>query len=484
MDKKDKDKEDEDEMNKKDKDKEDADEGEIDKKDKDKDKEEDEEKNDAASSKRFNEKSTDNPPATGSTEIEATSSRVFQDARSYATAELNESPNNVDRKNSINNNEPANPMLDVDSKANTKIRYKQSISKTELTSTSRGIGINTHRRENKNQIVHNQTVTNNKRKKLTGQPIRHKGIVKLPNINDEYILDNRPRQNYADCEYHFPRANRWQNIWYDGKQNKYFSRHARNWCYSAIYVAGFLIFVLFFNMAIIRHLTDNLNMTTPVIQMSQPFLIFAPIGSKTEHKLIRYTPRNGTHGGHMRNRLSDFLSHHGRSKGQIKRFGPCQEDNNFGYSTGEPCVFLKINRLIGFKTKSYKYDSEVVRSNFEQVDYTALMHLLLSIPNEEKRKDRIWITCTSPSKNAYVDFYPEAAFKTKFVDAKKFNDIKVHNEKIKFQSKRDMNRLVALKLKNLELNKRNRFTCKIWAYNIKHSKDFGQTEFQMLIEGV
>ncbi|KRF81230.1 uncharacterized protein Dvir_GJ26205 [Drosophila virilis] len=418
MDKKDKDKEDEDEMNKKDKDKEDADEGEIDKKDKDKDKEEDEEKNDAASSKRFNEKSTDNPPATGSTEIEATSSRVFQDARSYATAELNESPNNVDRKNSINNNEPANPMLDVDSKANTKIRYKQSISKTELTSTSRGIGINTHRRENKNQIVHNQTVTNNKRKKLTGQPIRHKGIVKLPNINDEYILDNRPRQNYADCEYHFPRANRWQNI------------------------------------------------------------------CKTEHKLIRYTPRNGTHGGHMRNRLSDFLSHHGRSKGQIKRFGPCQEDNNFGYSTGEPCVFLKINRLIGFKTKSYKYDSEVVRSNFEQVDYTALMHLLLSIPNEEKRKDRIWITCTSPSKNAYVDFYPEAAFKTKFVDAKKFNDIKVHNEKIKFQSKRDMNRLVALKLKNLELNKRNRFTCKIWAYNIKHSKDFGQTEFQMLIEGV
>ncbi|XP_030555657.1 uncharacterized protein LOC115758995 isoform X1 [Drosophila novamexicana] len=438
MDKKDKDKEDEDEgeINKKDKDKEDEDVGEVDKKDKDKDEsemdkkdkdkeDEDEKKTDAASSDRVSEKLADNPPATGSIESEATSTKVFQDARSYATAELNESPNNAARKDSISNNEPVNPILDADSKANTKIRYKQSISKTELTSTSRGIGISTRRREN---IVHNQTVTTNKRKKLTGQPIGHKGIVKLPNINDDYVLDNRSRQNYADCEYHFPSANRWQNIWYDGKQNKYFSRHARNWRYSAIYVAGFIIFMLFFNTAIFRRLTDNLNMTTPVIQMSQPFLIFAPTGSKTEHKLIRYTPRNDTHGGHMRNRLSDFLSRHGRSKGQIKRFGPCQEDNNFGYSTSEPCVFLKINRLIGFKTKPYKYDSEVVRSSFEQVDYTALMRLLLSIPNEENRKDRIWITCTSPSTDAYVDFYPEAAFKTKYVDAEKFKDIKIQNE--------------------------------------------------------
>ncbi|XP_032592443.1 sodium/potassium-transporting ATPase subunit beta-1 [Drosophila grimshawi] len=316
------------------------------------------------------------------------------------------------------------------------------------------------------------------------QQTEYKGIVRMPQNGENYTLEGQHRRYYPDCEYHFPFTRPWQRMVYDGIQNKYFSRQAKNWRCLAIYLAGFLLFFLTVNMTMFHHLADRLNMATPVIKMSQPYLSFAPVGTKPAHKLIEYNPDNATDIQTMRKKLHDFLLKHGRAKGQIKRFGPCQEDNNFGYDTQQPCVFLKVNRLLGFHTKPYKHSEDVIRDKLAHNDYASLDMLLRIRVNETERKDRIWLTCTSwPNKRAVVEYYPEPAFKTRYVDADQFTDIKLYNEKITFQGKSDMNRLVALKIKHLQLNENNRFNCKMWAFNIGHSHSHvGQVHFYIRIK--
>lgn len=86
-----------------------------------------------------------------------------------------------------------------------------------------------------------------------------------------------------------------------------------------------------------------------------------------------------------------------------------------------------------------------------------------------------------PAEYVEIEFYPEPAVKTNYTDLKEITDIQLRNGKLILYSKLNMNRLIALKIKDLPRNRKSRIVCKLWAKNIKHkSKHLGQIYFSVM----
>jgi len=252
----------------------------------------------------------------------------------------------------------------------------------------------------------------------------------LPQLSDSFELESGRRHYYDDCKYHFPVEKSPHSGIYSGP-TKCFGRTYKNWIYFILYLICFVVLLTLFNIVMCHHLSEHLDMKTPKIKISQPNMRFAPLDINKNHKLIEYDLYNDKDIEEMRDYLHHFLRQHGKIIGHNKRFGPCQEYNYFGYDTRDPCVFLKFNRLIGFKTNPYTNADELSRIDFNRADYEALKQLLSSITSEEKRMNRIWITCSvEPKGFVEIEFYPEPAIKTNYTDLKEVTAIATETDTI------------------------------------------------------
>lgn len=303
-------------------------------------------------------------------------------------------------------------------------------------------------------------------------------IVRLQEISEDYKLISGERHYYKDCSYHFPegvgRHRQFTNV----------SRKNDDW-YTVLSSIFLSLFILFFDVILYDHIVATFNMTIPRNLIEQPFLSFAPVGFEDHYRLVHYNPEDKIDVKDYSYRIVKFLQKLSKRQNHYKRFGPCQMNNkSFGYEINEPCIFMKINRLIGFQTDPFDDPLKVQRPLFHRYDYEQLKFLLSNVTTENDRKNRIWISCACKGKEkAKIDIFPEPFIKTKYVDRKKLSDIKVQNGKIKFQSTTDLNRVVALKISNLKLNVKYYIKCKSFARNIVRKKQgYGKLYFYIMID--
>lgn len=306
-------------------------------------------------------------------------------------------------------------------------------------------------------------------------------IVKVQQRSEDYKLIGGERHYYRDCSYHFPEG--------VGKHRQFYNisreHHYNDVRYTIVSSMFLTLFILFFDVILYDHILTTFNMTSPQTLVAQPFLTFAPVGFEDHYRFIHYNPEDKIDVKDYSYRIVKFLQKLGKRQNHYKRFGPCQMNNNsFGYETNEPCVFLKINRLIGFQTEPFDDPAQVLRPMFRRYDYEQLKFLLANVTTEDDRKNRIWIHCASKGKEiAKIDIFPEPFIKTKYVDSNKLTDIKVENEKIIIQSTTDLNRAVALKISNIKLNVKYKIACQLFALNIKRNKqDYGKVYFYIMID--
>lgn len=308
----------------------------------------------------------------------------------------------------------------------------------------------------------------------------HLIIKDQPNI-DDYELDCGERHYYHDCQYHFPKGVG-KHRRFTQKEMEYTLRDWMDYIYIFLACICYLMFVLLFHITLFNYLVDSFNMTRPVVRIEQPYFSFAPVGSAKNYRLLHYNPEDKKEVKDYSMRIRKFLRKLSREQAYYKRFGSCQMSNDsFGYGTNEPCVFLKISRLIGFKTQPFEDPMQIERSSFQRKDYERLKKLLTNFTAEERKK-RIWITC-SDNRNAKIDIFPEPFIKSKYIDRKRLSDIQVVNEKITFHSTKDLNRVVALKISNLILKKKYTIRCNMWALNIKRNQQgYGTVYFYVIVD--
>ncbi|KPU73000.1 uncharacterized protein Dana_GF27130 [Drosophila ananassae] len=309
----------------------------------------------------------------------------------------------------------------------------------------------------------------------------NKLIVKIPKSTEDVDLKSRSRLYYEDCEHHFPKRN-WRRYYYKkDEQGRHVFRRPSRWLYTILFTIGYLLFVLLFAMAWFDHVTSNTSVMQPMIRMAQPSLSFAPSGSRSSPNSIEFDPRNASEVMEKYTKVLTLMEKYGNN-GQNPRFGPCVASEKFGYEIGEPCVFVKINRIIGFKTDPFTDARNVVRGNMEMVDFMAVRSLLNSIPSDADREGRTWLLCSTGSKKSVqIEFYPEPAFRTQYTDIESKIEY-ISENRTSFFSPKDLNRIVALKIKNLQPNERVHVKCQIFARNINHDgQGLGHVSFYVIL---
>ncbi|XP_043068446.1 uncharacterized protein [Drosophila bipectinata] len=305
--------------------------------------------------------------------------------------------------------------------------------------------------------------------------------MKPPKNPIDLDIKSRSRLYYEDCEHHFPQRN-WRRYYYKkDEQGRHIFRRPSRWLYTILFTIGYLLFVLLFAMAWFDHITTNTSLLQPMLRMSQPSLSLAPSGPKSSPYSIAFDPRNNTEVMEKCSKVLTMMERYGDS-GHNPRFGPCVASEKFGYESGEPCVFIKINRIIGFKTDPFTHADNVVRGKMDMKDYMALRRLLNSIPSDADRENRTWINCrTNPQKIVKVEYYPEPAFQMKYTDIESKVEHMIDN-RTSFFSPADVNRIVAVRIKNLKPNERVHLKCQIYARNINQDgQGLGHVSFYVVL---
>lgn len=311
--------------------------------------------------------------------------------------------------------------------------------------------------------------------KLIVDPPPDNGPYKMPTKEDR-------RTYYKGCEYHFPGRTEWRRLFFNKIHGKYKLRRPSHWLYTLVFSVLYILFVIIFSMAWFDFIKDDASRKVPMIKMAQPFISFTPIGPRTNPKAVSFDPRNSTEVMEKYAGIMALLEKYG-DYGHNPRFGTCTANEKFGYPSGEPCVFLKVNRIIGFKTEPYINSDELVKAKIDEVEFTALKRLLENTTTEEGRLNRTWITCRSDKdKNVLIEFHPEPAIRTEYTDIEEKIEYIANEGKKSFFGPNDVNRIVALKIKNLKANERVHINCKMWAQNIHHRKEgYGQVSFFVLL---
>ncbi|XP_064549988.1 sodium/potassium-transporting ATPase subunit beta-1 [Drosophila montana] len=137
-----------------------------------------------------------------------------------------------------------------------------------------------------------------------------------------------------------------------------------------------------------------------------------------------------------------------------KKFADYNKDQVWGYSTKTPCVFIKINKIIGYTPVTYDSVSDLPDNN-------QLKNTVLNFPGAK----RIWLTCDASQTNVQFNYIPGPYFDTS-------------------TSLMGIKRVVAMQMTRVPLNKEIYIKCKIWAKNIEIDMKYngwGNVQFSLIV---
>jgi len=157
----------------------------------------------------------------------------------------------------------------------------------------------------------------------------------------------------------------------------------------------------------------------------------------------------------------------------LSNLGKCAE-GNYGYDSGEPCIFLKLNRIYGNENDPYTKSEEDLKLAKEKgMPQTLIDHI-----KEQNDVDQVWIECHGEYaadkemlKPANIEYFPKSAgFPAKYFPYKNQDGYQSPVVAVKFKGLKDKPQLLHIE-------------CRAWAKNIDYNKRdrIGLSHMELLI---
>ncbi|XP_058808798.1 sodium/potassium-transporting ATPase subunit beta-2-like [Phymastichus coffea] len=153
----------------------------------------------------------------------------------------------------------------------------------------------------------------------------------------------------------------------------------------------------------------------------------------------------------------------------VKNWHPCTKENSYGYHKSQPCIFLKLNKIYGWRPEYYNDTA-----NLPKKMPNSLKDHIKSIKNPNER-NTIWISCEgeNPADQENigpVNIYPRRGFPGYYYPFE--------------NSEGYLSPLVAVHFERPRTGILINVECKAWAKNIIHNRHerLGSVHFELLID--
>ncbi|EDW83801.1 uncharacterized protein Dwil_GK13483 [Drosophila willistoni] len=226
----------------------------------------------------------------------------------------------------------------------------------------------------------------------------------------------------------------WTKQILDLNENRFFGRTAWAWCrivsfYLLLYLLIFLILLCLYLIFRFYFIQKD----RPSILKEAPGLSIVPRNESTITFYYNQMPDIYP----LCDRIDEFLEK--LDDEAFEYFHECNGDKLWGYNEKKPCVFVKLNKIFGFKPEVYTSPTELPSEAPPE---------LTTIMGKFKGHDRIWLTCElSQGKLPKIVYIPGPYFDTEELAG--------------------VSRVVALQLTEMPENKEIFVSCRVWAKNIK-----------------
>jgi len=151
-------------------------------------------------------------------------------------------------------------------------------------------------------------------------------------------------------------------------------------------------------------------------------------------------------------------------KRELANLGPCsgEQDPDFGYSTGKPCIFLKLNRIYGLEP--------TYMTHHEDMPWELMKRIKAA-----RNKQQVWVSCNgeNPADKENIgpiEYFPEdGGFPSDYYPY--------------LNQEHYLSPLIAVRFSNPEPGQLLHVECRAWAQNIKyHRRDrIGIAHFELMI---
>jgi len=153
----------------------------------------------------------------------------------------------------------------------------------------------------------------------------------------------------------------------------------------------------------------------------------------------------------------------------VKTWYPCTQENNFNFDQSAPCVFIKLNKIYGWKPDYFNHTDELPANMPEE-----LQHHIMSLRNSEELKT-VWVSCEGESpidreNIGDVQYIPRQGFPGYFYPY--------------MNTEGYLSPLMAVQFKRPKTGVIINIECRAWAKNLIHDRKerIGIVHFEILID--
>ncbi|XP_017069900.1 sodium/potassium-transporting ATPase subunit beta-1 [Drosophila eugracilis] len=301
----------------------------------------------------------------------------------------------------------------------------------------------------------------------------------------------------AKGEFEFPQPAKKQTfsqMIYDPQDGTFFGRTGKNWSQLLLFYTIFYIVLAALFTICMQGLLSTISETEPKWKLHEsligtnPGLGFRPLSEQTERgSVIAFDGKKPAESDYWIELIDDFLRDYNHTEGREMKhcgfgqvhdptdvcvvntelFGGCSKANNYGYKTNQPCIFLKLNKIYGWKPDVY---------DEEQKDMPDELKKVINGTKKEERQ-QIWVSCNGhlgKDKEHFqnIGYFPSQGFPSYYYPYLNQNGY--------------LSPLVAVQFNSPPKGQMLDVECRAWAKNIDYSGSVrdrkGSVTFQIIVD--
>lgn len=242
----------------------------------------------------------------------------------------------------------------------------------------------------------------------------------------------------------------WSKRVLDLDEHKLFGRTAWAWTrITLFYLTLYLLITLVVMFWYAIFMLAIIKADQPVWYKGQPGVSFVPYNTSTIH----FSPNKVHEIYPLLDKIDRYL--HTLNENAFEYFHDCNEDQVWGYQKRKPCVFVRLNKVIGYQPETYDTPDELPSDAPSE---------LSDVVRKHGGTPRIWLNCqVTKGPKPSITYYPGPFYET--------------SDKMT-----GVTRVVAVQLNNMPANQDVFIACKVYARNIEIDMQFqgkGHVKFSM-----
>ncbi|XP_075164800.1 sodium/potassium-transporting ATPase subunit beta-1-like [Haematobia irritans] len=287
----------------------------------------------------------------------------------------------------------------------------------------------------------------------------------MNSINSPFLLRKRYRHQEEFEHQRYPES--WHKAIINLETHSYLGRTPKRYLYLLIFYTVFYGILIFLSLICYWIFATTVSEFGPKWYIQQPGFSFEPAIDVSHSGIFKiiYQLDNEEEMNLYVNHIESSLRKYGAIPKEM--FQNCSSEMDFGYTKGEPCIFLKINRIVGFKSLTYDHVLE-----FPENTPSDLLDFVQNL-TVDQRNNRIWLSCLS-TPNISLQYFPNSFYKTSEVDIEQYIEhepvedyiVQYLTDNQRFYSSKDFQRVIAVQLSKVLIDVNYKIICSLWAKNI------------------